>query len=91
MIGLYVAGESILDLAQKFQIHRSTVLARVKRKGVPRRTGVVARQLPEAQRLYENDWSLARVGEHLGIDGETVRQAFLRADVELRPRPGWRR
>jgi hypothetical protein len=38
--------------------------------------------------MGEDGWSLARIGERLGVDGETVRRAFLRSGIETRPRSG---
>jgi hypothetical protein len=89
LIELYTAGAAINDLAEQFRIHHLTVMRHLDRRGTPRRTGVVKRQLSEAKRLYEDGWSLARIGEHFGVDGETVRQAFLRAGIRTRPRRGW--
>jgi hypothetical protein len=65
------------------------VMKHLRRRGAPSRTGVVKRQLSDAERLYEAGWSLARIGEHFGVDGETVRRAFRGAGVEIRPRRGW--
>ena len=85
----YEQGGTINELAATFGIHRTTVLEHIRRQGAPRRTGVVLRRIHEAQRLYELGWSLRRVGDHLGVDAETVRQTFKGAGLELRPRNGW--
>jgi hypothetical protein len=55
---------------------------------VPRRIGVVTRQLSKAKQLYEEGWSLARIGEHFGVHGETVRKALIAAQIPIRPRAG---
>jgi hypothetical protein len=89
MIKLYKAGAGIDKLSAQFKIHRTTVMKHLDRRSAPRRSGVVERQLAEAKRLYEDGWSLTSVGEHFGVDGETVRQAFIHNDVPVRPRQGW--
>jgi AraC-like DNA-binding protein len=88
LIALYGAGVSISGLADEFNIHRTTVMKHVERAGAPRGRGIVLDHLGEARRLYEQGWSLAKVGLHLGVDAETVRQAFRRAGIPRRPRPG---
>jgi hypothetical protein len=64
-------------------------MAHLERQGAPRRSGIVTRNIDEATRLYEEGWSLTRIGERFGVDGETARRALRAAGVRLRPRPGW--
>jgi transposase-like protein len=82
-------GATIDELATTFGIHRTTVMAHLDRQGTPRRSGTVTKNINEAIRLYETGWSLARVGKHFGVDGETVRRGLRAAGVTLRPRRGW--
>jgi uncharacterized protein (DUF433 family) len=89
LLGAYTEGGTIDDLATAFGIHRTTVLAHLHRQGAPRRSGTVKKSINEATRLYDQGWSLARIGEHFGVDGETVRRALRAAGVTLRPRRGW--
>lgn len=89
LVGAYTQGDTIEELATTFGVHRTTVLAHLERRGAQRRSGVVTKNIDEASRLYEQGWSLARVGEHFGVDGETVRRALRAAGVTLRPRRGW--
>jgi len=56
---------------------------------IPRRDGserpkLVDAALHEAIRLYGQGWSLARVGDHFGVGGETVRRALRLAGVPVR-------
>ena len=37
--------------------------------------------------LYEQGWSLSRLGRHFGVNPATVRYTFLKAGVQMRPRP----
>jgi DNA invertase Pin-like site-specific DNA recombinase len=89
LVRAYAQGDTIDELASTFGIHRTTVMAHLERQGVPRRNGAVTKNINEAIRLYEEGWSLARVGEHFGVDGETVRRALRAGGVNLRPRRGW--
>ena len=89
LIELYQAGKAINDLATEFNIHRTTVMKQVERAGQPPRRGGIFEHLDEARELYEQGWSLAKVGQHLGFDAETVRQAFRKAGMPRRPRRRW--
>ena len=43
----------------------------------------------KAAALYEAGNSLVTVGEHFDVNARTVRSAFDRAGVAVRPRRGW--
>lgn len=76
-------------LAQKFEIHRATVSEHLNTNGVQRRQrGLNPQQVNIASRLYKSGRSLRRVGELLGVDGETVRQALMKTGVDIRERGG---
>jgi hypothetical protein len=90
LVEAYRDGVPINDLASRFRIHRTTVLKTVEREGVPRRWGVIERNLDEARRLYESGLSLKKVGEHFTVSLDSVRDAFLRQGIPIRPRNGWR-
>lgn len=71
-----------------YRIHRTTVLAILEKKGVPRRGRVWSPDLNEqATRLYTEGKSCASIGRELRVNPETVRQHLIRAGVTLR-RPG---
>jgi hypothetical protein len=84
----YRAGTKISDLAVEFQITRTTVMKHVERAGAPRRRNLVRDHLDEARRLYDRGWSLARVGDHFGVDPNTVRYAFRKAGMSGRDAHG---
>jgi predicted DNA-binding protein (UPF0251 family) len=88
LIELYVAGKEINDLASQFEISRTTVMKHVERAGAPRRRGVIVEHLNEARCLYEQGWSLARVGEHFGVDPNTVWYTFRKAGIARRDSHG---
>ncbi len=90
LIGLHAGGRSLDELASEFGVHRTTIMNQLDRAGVERKSGTVERHLDEARRLYESGWSLAHVGAHLGVSGDTVRLAFRAHGIDVRRRPGWR-
>jgi DNA-binding CsgD family transcriptional regulator len=91
LIVAYQAGMTVLELAERFQIHRHTVSLILKRQAVPRRNQpLTAEQRKMASTLYSSGMSLADVGAMLGCDPSTIWRA-LRADgIQLRPRTGWK-
>jgi len=83
LIDLYTQGELIDDLVTQFHISRTTVMEHVERAGVPRRN-LLTRRLEEAQQLYDQGWSLARIGQHLGVNASTVWRTFRKAVLPMR-------
>jgi hypothetical protein len=83
LVAAYKHGDPINDIAE------TTVLSYIESRGLEPRTGKVDRRLNEAIALYQSGGSLAKVGRHLRVDPETVRQAFRRNGVPIRPRNGW--
>ncbi len=77
----------INDLAEMFDLSRTAVMANLTRLGAESRRGVVDRRIGEARSLYETGWSLAKIAHSYGVYPSTVRDALLRAGVQLRPRP----
>jgi hypothetical protein len=91
LLARYSDGASVLQLTRDFRIHRTTVLAYLERHGIPRRANtrkLTDAQVAEAGVLYGQGWSLIRLGEHFGVDDETVRRSLRRIGVQLRPRRG---
>ncbi|MET0234396.1 MAG: recombinase family protein, partial [Kibdelosporangium sp.] len=61
------------ELGDRFGIERRTVSNILQRHGVPmRRRGLSPNQADDAVHLYNLGWSLARVGQHLGVAHTTV-------------------
>ena len=82
----YQAGESANLLAAELGVHRTTIVGHLKRRGVSTRYKIIAEaDLAEAVRLYEEGWSLARVGEQFGVSAHTVLSAFRAAGIATRP------
>ncbi|WP_084525664.1 hypothetical protein [Nocardia vaccinii] len=80
------------ELGARFGIERRTVSDILHRHEVPmRRKGLSAEQADDAIHLYNLGWSLARVGQHLGVDPTTVlaklrERGIPTRDVHGRPR-----
>ena len=61
------------ELGDRFGIERRTVSNILHRHSVPmRRRGLSPDQVDHAIHLYNLGWSLARVGDHLGVNHTTV-------------------
>lgn len=88
LIDLYAQGELIDILATQFHISRTTVMKHVERAGAPRRRNLLTHRLDEAQQLYDEGWSLARIGKHLGVNASTVWHAFRKTGVRMRDTQG---
>ncbi len=82
-----------MDLAGRFAISRTTVMAHLDRRNVQRRVAVREWDddaLSRAARSYADGSSLAHIGDQFGIDPQTVANRLRRAGVAIRPRPGWK-
>ncbi len=91
LVAMYEDGASVPDVVTRFGIHRTTVLRTLERHGVPRRPEIRKLgddQRAEAAELYASGLSTVKVGAIFSVDAETIRKAFIRAGVQLRPRRG---
>jgi transposase-like protein len=85
LVAEYVSGASMLALARRWELHRTTVAEHLRRAGVAvRQRGIPAEKLDEAIRLYRGGWSCWRLAKRYNCDDETVRQALKRAGIALR-------
>jgi DNA-directed RNA polymerase specialized sigma24 family protein len=80
----YAAGESATALAAVYGVNRRTISAHLKRRQAAVRYRAPL-DIDEANALYEQGWSLARVGGQLGVSTGTVLNAFQRAGIPTRP------
>jgi len=87
LIQLYTQGELIDALAAQFH-SRTTVMKHVERAGVPRRRNLLTQRINEARQLYNQGWSLATIGQHLGVNASTVWHALRKAKVPMRDTHG---
>jgi hypothetical protein len=85
LVADYQAGRSTKWLQQAHGISQGAVLRLLEVNGVPRRKrGLTDEQVQEAMRLYDQGWSLTRIGDHFGKDHTVVRNALLRAGITRR-------
>ena len=76
----YLAGATLVELGERFRTHRATVASELERLGVARRYRLVeGERLGLAIQSYQNGESVAKIGNELGVSGETVRKALIRA------------
>jgi len=83
------AGNSVLQLAARFNIHRTTVLAHLERNGVPRRRSgpkLSDEDVHQAVVLYRDGLSLKAIGVRFLVAPDTIGKALRRVGVKLRPR-----
>jgi hypothetical protein len=88
----YRSGATVPQLVEQFEIHRTTVLAHLERRNVPRRAHVAKLtddDIAVAAGLYLRGQSLATVALAFDVNAETIRKGLLRGGVAIRARRGW--
>jgi lambda repressor-like predicted transcriptional regulator len=82
----YGSGTTMAALAKDHGVKRETISHLLRRSGIPLRHTRVLDDvgIREASKLYTAGWSLARIGDHLGFDPETIRQHLKRHGVVMR-------
>lgn len=53
-----------------------------------RRQGLSDEQVTDAERSYQQGWSLARIGNHMDVTADTVRKRLLERGVTMRDTQG---
>ena len=86
LVASYLGGEQIKDLVGSYNIHRTTVMAYLRRAGVPLYSGWTPETTEEARRLYESGLTVAQVAERLERPASTVGRHLREAGVSMRPR-----
>jgi hypothetical protein len=87
----YVDGELVNCLADRFTVHRDTVLKIVERHGAPRRyRSLTPNDVANAAALHAAGDSLSTVGQRLGVEASTILRAFRLAGIKTRPQQGGR-
>ena len=87
LIDAYHAGDMIMQLAERFSISRTAVMAHLDRRQVQRRR--VAKQwdddtLAAAADAYSEGHSLAQIANQHGLDPQTVANRLRRAGIMIR-------
>src|SRR3954453_4967321 len=84
---MHEAGESTNSIAAEFGVHRTAVVRLLKDRGVAVRHRIISDEdVALARTLYDQGWSLARVGEEFGVAAWTVLAAFRRVAIPTRRR-----
>ena len=85
LVKAYQDGQTVYAVADQFGIHRTTVSAHLHRQDIClRRQGLAPDDIVQAERLYAEGWSLARIGGRLYLDAHTVRRALKAGGVRMR-------
>ena len=86
LVALYQAGATLVELGERFSVHRRTVAAHLERRSVPiRRRGLNEARLAEAVELYAGGLTLMEVGLRVGVSQQAVRRALAAEGVTIRP------
>ena len=73
LVGDYLAGTSVKDLAERFGIHRATVFSHLRRRNVPsRRPGLGLDEKVEVVRLARAGVSMRAIAQRMGVDRKAV-------------------
>ena len=84
LVGDYLAGMSVQALAERFGIHRATVVSHLRRRNVPsRRPGLGLDEKAEAVRLARAGVSMRAIALRMGVDRKAVRAALVEAGLIL--------
>lgn len=90
LIADYQNGQSTPALVNKYGIAKGTVLNLRKEHGITmRRQHMTEEEVAEAIKLYQQGWSLARVGQHINRNPSTIQGLLRRGGVAGRQR--WER
>ena len=85
LVAHYQTGPKVNDLAARYGINRSTVIADINRTRVRRHCPALAsEEIAEAAEIYRSGRSLAAIGRQLGVNASTVRTAQVRVGVVMR-------
>jgi hypothetical protein len=88
LVSRYEAGELVAELAQAFGIHRTTVIACLRRDGVPRYSGWTENTTAEARAPYESGHTIAEISERMKRSKTTIARHLRSDGVQMRPRGG---
>lgn len=85
LVTLYEAGATLVELGERFGVHRRTAATHLVRRAVPIRTrGLDERYLSEAVELYVGGLTLMEVGLRFGVSQQAVRRALAAMGVAIR-------
>lgn len=86
LVALYQRGWTLVELTERFGIHKRTAAAHLVRQSIPiRGKGLAPENVPGAAQLYESGATLVEVGTRFGVSQQTVRRALAAEGVSIRP------
>ncbi len=85
LIGEFRAGATVTQLAERFDVHRTTVMAQLRRGNVPRLGEWSPTQVSHVADRYRGGETLDEIAVTLGVDPRTVGRQLRRAGVPIRP------
>jgi hypothetical protein len=89
LIADYQAAETSTALTEKYEVGKGTVLRLLREHGATmRRQPISAEDAVTAIELYQQGWSLGRIGEHFGREHTAIRDVLERAGVPRRDSHG---
>lgn len=78
----YLAGSTVRELAQKYEIHRGTVSRHLTNRGVVRRaSGLETEDAAEAVKLCRQGHSIRSISRELGANRRSVRLSLVGAGI----------
>lgn len=90
LVARYNAGTPSTQLVAETGMAKGTILKLLHANGaVIRRQGLSTDDVAHAAQLYAVGQSLAQIGSRFGVSHTTVRDAFIKEGIQLRPRRGW--
>ncbi len=92
LVSDYLSGQSVRQLTETWDIHRTTVLDHLERNNIPRRPTVrklTDTQLKEAADLYRAGNPLKTLGAKYSVDPQTVSRELKKVGVQIRPPGRW--
>ena len=82
LVGDYLAGATVQELAENYGIHRATVFAHLRRRNTPRRVpGLDVDERAEVVRLFRGGVSMRAIARRLGAGRKAVRDCLGEAGV----------
>ncbi len=86
VVARYKAGAHTTELMREFELSKSSVLKILRENNVKmRRQAMTPKQVQQATVMYEQGDSLLTTARALEVPKQTVRQALIKAGVEIRP------
>ena len=86
LVVMYQAGATLVEVGERFSVHRRTVATHLVRRSVPiRGRGLDESHLVKAVDLYVSGLTLMEVGLRFGVSQQSVRRALVAEGVAIRP------